>query len=94
MVLTGKVLDGFSSSIEEDEQRAEQLLVEAIEREPSQSMAHAAMGQLRKAQDRQGEAQVELQTAAALDPNNAYALIRLGCDYAGAAILASDHCCD
>ena len=41
-------------------------------------MAHAAMGQLRKAQDRQGEAQVELQTAVALDPNNAYALARLG----------------
>jgi len=61
LVLGGKVLDGFSSSIEEDEQRAERLLVEAIEREPGQSMAHAAMGQLRKAQDRQDEAQVELQ---------------------------------
>jgi len=78
LVLAAKVLDGFSSSIQEDEQRAEQLLVEAIESEPSQSMAHAVMGQLRKAQDRQGEAQVELQTAVALDPNNAYALARLG----------------
>lgn len=78
LVLAANVGSGFSGSVAADKQRAEQLLVEAIERDPNRSMAHAAMGLLREKQDRQAEAQIEYQTAVALDPNNAWAVRQLG----------------
>jgi adenylate cyclase len=78
LVLAANVGNGLSSSVQADKQRAEQLLVEAIERDPNRSMAHAAMGLLRAVQDRQTEALIEYQTAIALDPNNAWAIVRLG----------------
>jgi TolB-like protein/Flp pilus assembly protein TadD len=60
------------------QQRAEKLLLEALERDANKSMAHAAMGLLRRAQDRQAESQTELETAIALDRNNAWAIAQLG----------------
>ena len=44
-------------------------------------MAHAAMGYLRRVEDRQAEAQAELETAIALDQNNAWAITQLGLSY-------------
>jgi tetratricopeptide (TPR) repeat protein len=70
---------GVSSSAPQDIAHAEQLLLEAIEREPNRSMAHQGMGFLRRNQkDRLQEAQIELETAVALDPNNLDAVGQLG----------------
>ena len=77
LVLAGRLADGFSSSVHEDEERAEKLLREALERDANRSMAHAAMGLLRRTEDRQAEAQAELETAIALDRNNAWAIRQL-----------------
>ena len=68
----------LSRSVPQDQQRAETLLLEALERDANKSMAHAVMGLLRRAQDRQAESQVELETAIALDRNNAWAIAQLG----------------
>jgi class 3 adenylate cyclase/TolB-like protein/Flp pilus assembly protein TadD len=78
LILAGRLIDGFSTSVREDEERAEMLLREALDRDANRSMAHAAMGQLRRYQDRQAEAQAEFETAIALDRNNAYAIRQLG----------------
>src|SRR5262249_32756793 len=78
LVLAATIGSGFSSSVEADKQRAEQLLLEAIERDPNRSMAHAAMGLLRTRQDRQAEALTEYQRGVALDTNTAWAIGRLG----------------
>jgi adenylate cyclase len=71
------VTAGFSTSVQENRERAEKLLREALERDGNRSMAHAAMGALRMVQDRQAEAQAEFETAIALDRNNAWAILQL-----------------
>jgi predicted Zn-dependent protease len=58
--------------------RAEQLLLEALERDVNSSTAHTAMGMLRRSQNRLSEAKLELETAIALDRNNAFAICQLG----------------
>jgi adenylate cyclase len=59
--------------------RAEQLLVEAIERDPNSSWAHETMGWVRQSQkNRLREAQIELETALALNHNNLGAVRALG----------------
>jgi tetratricopeptide (TPR) repeat protein len=78
LVLTASVEAGFSSSIQDDQAHAEQLLLEAIGEDPNQSMAHGAMGFLRRIEGRDAEAQTELETAVALDRNNAWAIRHLG----------------
>ena len=77
-VLASTVVNGWSSSVEQDEARAEQLLLEALGRDPNSSMAHFSMGLLRQAQNRLAEARAELEAAVALDHNNAQALSSLG----------------
>src|SRR5208337_4454332 len=72
------VADGWSSIHEHDEARAEQLLLEALERDQNCSMAHFAMGVLRRVQNRLMEAQIEFDAAIALDRNNARAHLQLG----------------
>jgi TolB-like protein/predicted Zn-dependent protease len=63
----------------QDLPRAERLLVEAIERDPNSSRAHFAMGEIRQRQkNRLREAQIELETALALDHNNLPAIRGLG----------------
>ncbi len=62
----------------QDLARAEQLALEAIERDARRSMAHQAMGHVRRMQHRLREAQIELETALALDPNNYDAVLQLG----------------
>jgi TolB-like protein/class 3 adenylate cyclase/Tfp pilus assembly protein PilF len=76
LVLKIKVL--WSKSVNRDQARAEQLLVEALERDANSSMAHDTMGELRRFQNRLAEAQIELETAIALDRNNADAFFHLG----------------
>ena len=78
LVLTANVEAGFSSSIQDDQGRAEQLLLEAIGQDANRSMAHAVMGFLRRIEGRDAEAQAELETAVALDRNNAWAIRHLG----------------
>jgi adenylate cyclase len=78
MVLLSNVMDGWSESPEQDQERAERLLLEALERNASSSIAHYAMGTLRRVQMRFAEARIELETSIALDRNNARAYYRLG----------------
>jgi adenylate cyclase len=77
-VLVSNVADGRSTSVEQDKARAEQLLVEAIEQDPSRSMAHWSMGNLRRMQNRLPEARIEFEKAIALDRNFARAYYQLG----------------
>jgi len=76
--LAGTLAEGYSSSVQQDEARAERLLREVLERDPNRSMAHAAMGLLRRVQHRMVESEVELKTAITLDPNNELAVRQLG----------------
>ena len=77
-ILVGNVVDGWSSSFQQDEARAEQLLLEAVERDANSSTARAAMGYLREIQNRLPEARLEFETAIALDRNNANTVAHLG----------------
>jgi tetratricopeptide (TPR) repeat protein len=76
-ILVRDLVNGWSRCPEQDGAHAEQLLVEALARDPDRSTAHAAMGILRRAQKRLPEAQIELEIAIALDPNDAVALAQL-----------------
>jgi tetratricopeptide (TPR) repeat protein len=77
-MLISKVADGWSSSLEEDEARAEQLLHEALERDPNNEIARSNIGILRRLQKRLPEAQIELERAIVLNPNNTWSLRHLG----------------
>jgi TolB-like protein/class 3 adenylate cyclase/Tfp pilus assembly protein PilF len=77
-VLASNLADGWSSTREQDEERTEQLLLEALERDQNCSMAHYAMGLLRRIQNRLMEAQIEFEAAITLDRNNARAHFQLG----------------
>ncbi len=76
-VLARTIVDGFSTAAERDGSRAEQLLTEALARDPDRSAAHFAMGLLRRSQNRLEEAQIEFETTIALNPNDATALTQL-----------------
>jgi TolB-like protein len=77
--LTVTVTTEAAGSGSQDVPRAEQLLVEAIERDPNSSLAHEAMGAVRILQkNRLREAQIELETALAIDRNNLPAVGQLG----------------
>jgi tetratricopeptide (TPR) repeat protein len=78
MILVNNLTLHSSASLEQDEGYAEQLLLEALERDANRSMAHYAMGILRRLQNRLGEARAESETAIELDPNNANAFRQLG----------------
>ncbi len=68
-----------AGSLSQDIPRAEQLAAEAIERDPTSSRAHEAMGRVRLLQkNRLREAQIELETALALDRNSLTAVRQLG----------------
>jgi TolB-like protein/class 3 adenylate cyclase/Tfp pilus assembly protein PilF len=78
LILTANISDIWSSSVERDEARAEELLLEALERDANRSMAHATMGLLRRVENRWAEAKVELERAIVLDRNNTWAIRQLG----------------
>jgi Tfp pilus assembly protein PilF len=79
MTLAVAVGVGTAGASPQDLLRAEQLASEAIERDPSSSKAHEALGRVRLYQkDRLREAQAEFETALALDRNNVAAVRNLG----------------
>jgi len=77
-VLADDLVLSFSNSRDQDIARADQVLSEALERALNRSMAHFAMGVLRRVENRLGDSKIELETAIALDRNNARALQQLG----------------
>jgi tetratricopeptide (TPR) repeat protein len=77
-ILTTRLGTGSSSSVQQDEARAERLLVEALERDANRAMAHEVIGMLRRIQNRLIEARIEFEAAIALDRNDAHALLSLG----------------
>jgi len=78
MILSGKLAEGWTPSLQQDVSRADQLLGEALEHVPDQAPAHFAMGVLRQMQNRLPEAQAEYEAAVALDHNYARAYLHLG----------------
>ena len=77
-VLSVDLVQGLSSTVEQDRVRAEQLLLEALERDPNNARAHEAMAWLRRSEKRWTEAKIEFETALALDRNYAVAAYGLG----------------
>jgi tetratricopeptide (TPR) repeat protein len=77
-VLVTNLGNGWSNSFQQDEARADHLLLEALEGDPNDATAHVTMGLLRRLQGRLGESKIDLETAIALDPNHAVALRQLG----------------
>jgi TolB-like protein/class 3 adenylate cyclase/Tfp pilus assembly protein PilF len=72
------IVEGWSSSADQDEALVERLLREVLERDAHHPMARAQMGLLRRIQNRLSEAHTEVELAIALDPNNELALKQLG----------------
>jgi adenylate cyclase len=77
-ILVTNVSAGMSRSVEQDQARAERLLLEAIESDADSSQAHEVMGILRKVQNRLDESRNEFETAIKLDRNNGHAILQLG----------------
>src|SRR5215469_8117340 len=77
-VLADDLVLSFSNSREQDIARADHVLSEALERDLKRSMAHFAMGVLRRVQNRLSDSKIELEAAIALDRNNARARQQLG----------------
>ncbi len=69
---------GWSKSRQQDMERDEKLLLEALGRDRNNSQALSTMGQLRRLQNRLIESQIELEKAIKLDPNHAGAILQLG----------------
>jgi adenylate cyclase len=78
LTLVSNSLDGWSRSPLQDRARAEELLLEALEQESNLARAHYAMGILRRSQGMLVEAQIELETAIALNRNYGDAAFQLG----------------
>ena len=72
------VVNGASISRDQDMARAEQLLLEALERDRDQPKAYFVLGRLRRLQNRLTESKSELEKAIALDRNSATAILQLG----------------
>jgi len=77
-VLVGNILQGWSTSVQQDEARAEQLLDEALDRNAGSAWGHNVRGMLRRAQNRLPEAKIELEQAIQLDRNFSTAINQLG----------------
>jgi tetratricopeptide (TPR) repeat protein len=77
-VLVDDLVLRFSNDLERDKARADEMLREALRLEMNDSMAHFAMGMLRRIQNRLNDSQIELESAIALDRNNARAFQQLG----------------
>ena len=76
--LSANIASGWSTAIQQDEARAEQLLLEAIEMDANSFRARQALGLLRRLQNRLEESRIELETVIALIPNYAPAFCQLG----------------
>jgi tetratricopeptide (TPR) repeat protein len=71
------VVNGASISREQDMAHADQLLLEALERDRDQPKAYLALGRLRRLQNRLIDSKIELERAIALDRNNSTAILQL-----------------
>ena len=69
---------GFSKSRQNDLARAEELLLDALERDGNHARGLVCMGWLRRLQGRLPESQIHLEKAIALDRNLAPAFVQLG----------------
>jgi adenylate cyclase len=72
------VLEGYSNSPIEDQQRADELLQRALHLEPNRAATHFVLGKVRQSQGRLLEAAAAFQAAIALDRNYARAYLYLG----------------
>ena len=63
------MVNGVSISREQDMARADQLLLEVLERDQDQPKAYFVLGRLRRLQNRLIESKIELEKAIALDRN-------------------------
>ena len=77
-VLAVNLANSTTETPKEDEARAEQLLADALQRDPNRSQLHVTIGLLRRLQNRLTESRIEWERAIALDPNNAAAYGQLG----------------
>jgi tetratricopeptide (TPR) repeat protein len=77
-VLVENVIKKWSKSPQQDLTRAEQLLLEALERDRKDPRAYYAIGMLRRQQARWTESRIALEMAIALDRNYASAHLQLG----------------
>jgi adenylate cyclase len=77
-VLVSNIVDGWSSSPQQDGVRAEKLLNEAFEGNANAAMAHFALGLLRRSQVRLAESGNEFEAAIAQDRNFARAIYHFG----------------
>ena len=68
----------WSTSVQQDVARAQQLLLQALEHDPNSARARVALGLLRRLQSRLEESRIELQKAIALAPHFAPAFWILG----------------
>jgi adenylate cyclase len=82
MVLLVNLVGNFAprpdGSFEQDSARAERMLLEAIESDPNNALAHTNMGLLRRVQNRLSEARIEFEAAISLGANDAYTHGQLG----------------
>jgi adenylate cyclase len=76
--LSANIGCGWSTSPQEDEARAERLLLESIECDANSFRSRQALGLLRRLQNRLDESRIELETTVALVPNYAPAFCQLG----------------
>lgn len=77
-IIVDDLVFGWSSSPQRDQVSAEQLLLQVLARDQNRSSARHAMGVLRRSQNRLTESRIELETAIALDHNDAIAFFQLG----------------
>jgi adenylate cyclase len=77
-ILVENLIKRWSKSRQQDLARAEQLLLEALDRNRNHPTANASMGALLRVQGRLIESQIVLEKAVALDRNNAGAILHLG----------------
>ena len=78
MVLNEYLTLGWSKSRDQDIARAEQLLLEALERDRNHQRAREELGRLRRVQNGLIESQIELEKSIALDPNDTVAINQSG----------------
>ena len=79
-ILSTKLADGWSPVLQEDLPRAEQLLLEAVDKGDveNRAAAHFALGVLRQMRNQLPEARKEFGMTISLDPNDARAHLHLG----------------
>jgi adenylate cyclase len=77
-VLISNISEGWSQSIKSDSERAENLLLNVLRDNAALSDGHLYMGLLRRLQGKLIDAQIELEIAIALAPNNLVAYNQLG----------------